>query len=663
MVGNIIDSANTLEAKFDDLVENVQRNTYSTYKSVEIDNTEVSSFVIAPYDESEQVSGMPDMSIGTATNKFGKISLNDTIMIKDSSIFLKIPSQVSSENPSFLSSDDTLPRGVDPTTPGMGMGMEMGCRQLNATDTQQIIDIIKSLNVHINNKSELIINDNFQFLCQGSNKQIYMNLTKLIASLVVFTQSLESRILQSELKDDLQNSRSTTSDVSNSSVENIQSQLTDLVTKFESHKTKESENMSALKNISQTNTKKVNELWNSVLELISNTQNTVNTQIHTVSNEFKDFHEFKDRMQSCVENCESAITSNELRLNDVSKIAYSTYDLHCVSDTDIIGCKKDLLNLKQKLISIDNTVVDHSKRVRQMDNVDIQIKTQTTAIFQKLDTQQNELSVKLIDSTNNNEKVNNEFLTFINELRDQLNDVNRLQDVYQKDYQSNIETITHSCDLFEVYVKNGLHSMNVQINEMKKNMTHHLDNASHAIDSTQKDLNQIHSNLKISNDTRDSITESHIKGLIAQSTSTTNEVNILTSKLEIKDTKIQQLEQIIIDIQKDVQLLKSTSPYTISETSNVPPSDVVVKNISTRHLTQPASDTATHTWDQHPDAQNHKEPLNFEEESGNNKSELFKGSLPKQNQPVDPTSAGIPKVFTTSTKRLITPKPSLKSDK
>lgn len=635
MITNVMQSVKRLNEKFDDLLAKVERTTYTKYNTVHIDNTNMKSFEIAPFDELPL--GSPDMCLGTSEKPFSQITLNDTVMVKDSSIFLRVD---------------------DDRNPGIGSTNVSHTRPITAVDTQNVLDVIKSLTVNINDKNELILIDDYHFLCQASNSTVFMNLTKLMSSMIMFIQSLDERVLQHELIIDGENNHlnmgSSTSPTAESHehINDISNQLLSTKADFDNYKKTITETLSNIKQATNHNTKKVNDLWGSVISVLKDSEAQLNQRDETLKQSIANYDNERVESELYRSNFNAILSTNDRRISTLESTSSGTYDLHCATDQCVINLKDDLNIVKQKMLSIENTVMDHAKRARNIDNVDKLVSNHIKTISQKIDQQHVDQSTNLIEHILSNKTTLNNIDVGMSNIN---TDFTTLQSSFisqKNEYIRQISNFANDKRQFEKYVKNGMQKFQTKMDEISGIMENHIKNTSSSVQSTTKHVNDIHSEIILLQDNlsvhqknvapTDKTTDSN------QTNQNPNYIKTLLDQLESKNTRINTLEQAVLTMQADVEHIKNS--FKIHATNN--------NSDPAGNTTQPAITTVESS------AVNNKEicmtasqtdqPIDTTQCNSIEPAQLFEGSLPSNIQTIHTTPISeTPRVFTTTTKRIL----------
>ena len=163
-------------------------------------------------------------------------------------------------------------------------------------------------------------------------------------------------------------------------------------------------------------------------------------------------------------------------------------------------------------------------------------------------------------------------------------------------------------------------------------------------------MNQIRSELTLSNETFSDGAGMRINGLMNKHSLMSNQLDKMSKELSVKNKRIGELEQTVMDLRSEMVVLKNTVfamnsvRPTLAHPVLVPDNELLQSN-----LVVSKDDDISLTG---------LSTIPKRSESKRNKNELFKGSLVSTDNNEPPSNnKATPTVFTTSTKRLITPSP------
>lgn len=588
-----------LQLRFDQLLSNVERQTYTSYKSAEIDNTDLTTFRITPLEHGRLPLGAPSIQIGTSERPFAEVRLNDRVLVKDGSLFMKT----------------TTPSGVAGAASGVNVVGD-GHRGMNAVDRQRVLDVVKSLTVSINQRNELMLHDDFQFLSQASSSEVFLNLTKLLSSVVVFAQSLDDRLLQREVAATATETAAPEADPSL----HLGDELAALKVRLDGYQRIMEVNLGDLKQLSQSNTRKVDELWSSVLTTVGDSTKRLELECARVDADLEKSECGLQEATAFHADARSALADHRRRLGIIETSAHSTYDLCCANDRTLLDQRGALGELREKVASLENTVVDHSKRAAQMDNVDLQISGTMSALAQRFDEKHAELRAELRALYELHQQGIEGVQGDIGELGARVEHLTEAQGVHFKEYEGKLGSVEDNASAFEEFVREGVRNMHNQVEEGRRVVQKQIRNASTEISQTSRLALEVRAELR-------------------------SEV----AAIDEKDTRVRQLEEAVAYLKQELNDIKRagtgvqeaatgaflTPPLLAEKVEAALQQPVATTPRSTTKLTQ-ANKAATPTTSKPLRVTSHKAgaaktpatvPAGAPEGSMQT-TELFKGSLP-----------------------------------
>ena len=531
MLNRIIKENEDITKRCDKLMDELNDSKLmARYNSVIIDNSSTNMFQILPKNDSSKESHLkPDFKIGSKENIFSRINFNDVFLIEDNNAYIK-------QSP-----------------------LNENCESIDALNTQKILDVIESLNIKVTSNEDLVLEDPYHFMSLSSRKDIFFNQTKFMISMLVYVKSLDSRLLSNEIK----SKNGTTSDSENEVA--LKNELIELTEQFESvirgFDTKIKNNnvsISKLNSVFSNCNDKVDQLWDSIVKEVQKANKTFENQKLELKTEISTFKESKqkyDTFQTCTED---NISCMQERLSESEDSIKNMVNQNCEKDSKMSNVESSLKEFEEKLKLLNSIVIDHSKRVSMIDNIDKVIQNNFNEMNSYIQHNNEEVDSKFskFNENTSNEIIN--LVTKIGEINMDLSHHKKSTNKNVDDISTKISQLVQKINEVDTHQKHAVISTNNRFSEMTENFRQHLQNTTESVSSSYKHIDNLNSEVKKNNQEMSIEMARKIDDLVNKNVGQTQLINKLTNNLQTKDHEIETLNTNISLLKKQFAELKNT---------------------------------------------------------------------------------------------------------
>tara|TARA_Y100000389_G_C17466092_1_gene525689 strand:- start:372 stop:2543 length:2172 start_codon:yes stop_codon:yes gene_type:complete len=536
MLNKIISDNEQMKNRCDDLIKEIDHEkSICKFKSTIIENNNSNFFQILPKvvkNDEENVSQGVDLNIGSQQFPFSRVLINDFFMIHNNNTYVK---QIHDDSHTKL---------------------------LDALTTQKILDVIQSLNIKSTPNEDLVVEDPYHFMSLSSRKELFFNQSKFMISLLVYLKSIDSRLLTSETKNStggtFEPSSGSESDiVSKKELIELTEQFDSVIRDFDTNVKKNAFSIQKLNGLYTDCSTKVNQLWESVLNEVQNANSTFETQqchMNSEINHFKESRQKYDEFQNCTEE---NICCMQDRINGSEESLKNIVNNNNNNHTKINKLESVLQECEEKLTLINNVVIDHSKRVSVIDNIDKVIQNNFNDVNSFVQ-QHNEAVDSKFSSFNEN--TSNEFINLLTKIGEVNNDLSSYRNITKENMEGISKTISQlvtKLNEIDTHQKHSAISTNNRFSEINDNFRQHLQNTTESVTTSFQQIENVNSQVKKNNQDLSVEMSRKIDDLINQNRGQTQHINKLNSKLQQKDEEISTLNEDILSLKKQFAEFKN----------------------------------------------------------------------------------------------------------
>tara|TARA_B100001287_G_scaffold276791_2_gene289505 strand:- start:775 stop:2814 length:2040 start_codon:yes stop_codon:yes gene_type:complete len=556
ILNKIIEDNKQISNKCENLLEEIKDTKKEcNFESVILDNNDPYQFSIIPKTQRVASTDIPESStvqlnIGGSgstegSDKFKKILINDFLLLQNDNIYVKNTASKQLIN-------------------------------VDAIHIQKVLDTLRNIDIKQSLSGEnFFLNDNYHFISISSQKQIYLNQSKLIISLLIYIKYVESQLIQKSLTWESQqagdlkcptagtfknknDSKEVTKEVTKEDLSNLTNQFDNVIANLDNDIVDCRSSIKEVQIILKDSNKKINQLWDSVLNEIAKSQKTFLSNRGSIEKSLKEFEQygndftnFKSVTNTKIEDFQKNIKNTE----DSLKNHLNDYSQQKVKVTELDKTSK-LFDSKLKLLN--NIVVDNSNNVKQLhshhDKIIEQINNlKSTAA---IDNQhfKNDLEEvrknfeKSIENLNGNIKNISQQTMNLNNLNKQNNDTNNSQ----------INMLLKKIDEIDNNQRHSVLSTNNRLSELTDNFEKHLNSTNLSLNKAQSNFHDLTEKFVKNNGEFSVSIGEKIESLQNDYNSSNSTIQSLRELLKHKDSQISTLTDNIDALNSKMSALEQT---------------------------------------------------------------------------------------------------------